>query len=433
MYSLRVFCRGLLSLLGCLAIVACGGGSSESGGAAEDCSIAGQNRFVYEVMQDIYLWNDTLPQVDPASFASPEALLNALRFDLDRFSFITSLAEDQAFFGEGQFVGLGFLHVQTTADEIFVLDVYEGSPAAEGGLVRGARITAVDGRAISEVLAAEGFSAALGPAQPGFMVALSFVAPGSAERTETFTKDIVTIPPVSATTTFDTSAGRVGYFVFRNFVQTANDALDDAFASFIAAGVDELVVDLRYNSGGLLTVAYRLADLLGGATAPGQVLVTLGFNPQNSFRNETVLFSQLAGSIPLQRVVFITSESTASASELVINSLSPFVDVVLIGARTLGKPVGQLAFPFCEKVLRPVSFRFANADGFTDFFDGFPPDCAAQDDFTTALGDPAEEALAEALGYLETGACSATALGLAGDRLAAKPGPPVPWRLREAN
>jgi hypothetical protein len=190
------------------------------------------------------------------------------------------------------------------------------------------------------------------------------------------------------------------------------------------------VVDLRYNSGGLLSVMEVLSNLIGGEITQNQIMYSLEYNANNTSRNESRPFSNLNNSADLPRVVIITTGSTASASEMVINALRPFIEVALIGDTTFGKPVGQLGFVFCEKILRPVSFRTVNAVGDTDFFDGFPPDCAAADDIDTALGDPAEASFAEALTYLQTGACSAAGKAAASTAQAPRPEPVMPGRWR---
>ncbi len=113
--------------------------------------------------------------------------------------------------------------------------------------------------------------------------------------------------------------------------------------------------------------------------------------------------------LSLGRIVFITTGATASASEIVINGLEPFVEVAIVGSTTFGKPVGQLGFAFCERVLRPASFQTVNADGEGEFFAGIAPDCEAEDDLSKPLGDPREASMAEALHLLETGTCSTPA------------------------
>ena len=101
----------------------------------------------------------------------------------------------------------------------------------------------------------------------------------------------------------------------------------------------------------------------------------------------------------------IGTRATASASELVVNALRPFMPVILVGDRTYGKPVGQYQFEFCDKVLAPVSFTLRNANGQGDFFDGFAPDCSAADDISRQLGDTQEASLREALTVIDIGKC----------------------------
>jgi hypothetical protein len=397
-----VVCAGAL-------LTACGGsggGGTTTRADLTGCSVVEQNQFVYEAMQDLYLWNDELPVVDPASFASPQALLDALRVPQDSFSFIRAAATDEAFFGDGQFVGVGLRSDQPEPGVVRIVEVFEGGPADRAGLQRGDRVLSVNGRPIEEILEEEGFSASLGPAEVGVEVDVTWRRPDGRELAATIVKAVVTIPPVAMVSVLDSAAGPVGYMEFRTFVETAAGPLEDAFATFKTAGVDQVVLDLRYNSGGLLTIAELFADLAGGGGAVGQPIYSLEYNAENSFRNETVLFRDRPASLAPQRLVFITTATTASASEMVINALAPFYDVALVGERTRGKPVGQLGVTFCDQVLRPVSFRTVNALGEGDFFDGLPVDCAAEDDLDTPLGDPSEASLAEALHYIETGACS---------------------------
>jgi carboxyl-terminal processing protease len=435
--------RKLLSSLAGSAIVGlvafaggCGGGGS--GGTLvqppSSCTVPEQNQFILAAMQEYYLWNDRLPALDPSAYASPEAFLAALRVPEDIFSYLTSQAEEDAYFGAGQYAGIGFESRQRDG-EVRLLDVYEGSPADVGGLKRGDSILFVEGRPIADILANEGFTASLGPPEVGVTVELGWRDADGSEFSAVFTKAVVTIPPVSSATVLDTAAGSVGFLNFRAFVEPADAALNQAFSDFRAAGISELVVDLRYNSGGLLSIAQVLANLVGGTITQNQVLYTLEYNADKAYLNETRYFSDTPNAVDMQRVVFITTGATASASEMVINGLMPFVDVVIVGDTTFGKPVGQLGFLFCERVLRPVSFRTVNALGNTDFFDGFAPDCQAADDINHVFGDPAEASLAEAIHYLETGACSAAAAAAARSPLpAAKAAAPSSrWKLFDAH
>jgi C-terminal processing protease CtpA/Prc len=401
--ALRRGLRGFTFILG----VTLGGAAPAA--AQADCSVTGQIGFVRDTLREYYLWNDRLPDLDPAAFSSPEAYLQAARFHpLDAsFSYITSRAAQDAFYSESSFVGYGFSSRQVDSREVRVSQVFPDSPAAEAGLARGDRILEVDGRPIGEVIAGGGLTAALGPAEVGLTSELSFVDLRGRERREVLVKRVVRIPTVSQVEILEVGRRRVGYLHFRNFVRPSYGALDLAFQELSGADVNELVLDLRYNGGGLIDVAEHLAGLVGGVSATGHVLTELRHNEGNSFRNRYYRFPEPPSwALELSRVAIITSGATASASELLVMGLRPFLPTVLVGEATFGKPVGQYSFDFCESVLVPVSFRYVNALGEGDFFDGIPADCPAPDDLEHPLGDESEASLGEALHWLATGSCS---------------------------
>jgi carboxyl-terminal processing protease len=372
------------------------------------CSVTGQNLYVRDVLQDLYLWNEFLPSVNPTSFASPEDYLEAVRYrPLDsRFSYITSAAASNAFYSDSQFVGYGF-STSLLGDELRVLQVYPDSPASEAGLARGDTILEVDGRSVRSLVDSGQIGSAFGPSEIGVSSEVLFRSVAGVERRQRMTKRLVTIPTVSLTRAYDVEGRRVGYLFFRNFVRPSVAALDEAFAALSQAGVSELVLDLRYNGGGLVDVAVHLSSLIGGAPTAGQSFATFTHNARNAFRDETLRFADATGPAPtLSRLIVITTRSSASASEGVINGLRPFMPVVLIGDATYGKPVGQYLTEFCGKVLAPVSFSLKNANGEADYFDGFAPTCVAGDGIDRELGDPAEASLAEAFHYIRHGECS---------------------------
>jgi carboxyl-terminal processing protease len=372
------------------------------------CSIPQQNQFVYDKMQEFYLWYEELPVLDPQGFESPQALLDALLFKpLDRLSQITTQAAEEVLFGESQFIGFGFLSM-TVGATVRITDALEGTPSDQAGLVRGSTILAVDGVPIADVLAAPGgFSGALGPAEIGVDVTLQFRNPDGGEVTRTLVKDVVTVPPVTAARVFEVNGQPTGYLVFRNFVEPGIAALDAAFAEFRAAGVTQLIVDLRYNGGGRISVLQHFADLLGSRIAPAAVFAGYAWNDKNSWRNQLLLFgaTPLPSALDLERLVFITTPATASASEVLVNGMPPHVTTVSVGSETFGKPVGETYFRFCELVLRAVSFRTFNSLGENDFFDGIPADCPAGDTLDVAFGTPGEASFDTAVGWLEQGFC----------------------------
>ncbi len=451
--------RFAVTLVAASAVIGCSsssGGQSAAGDNAFPCSLSEQLTAIGDIMEEWYFFNDEPEQqqkyasLSVNNFLTAENLLDYLRYrpeEFDRgFSFITTTAADDQFFGEGQFVGFGF--GSKFVDPPFnanlqVTQVFPDSPAASAGFQRGQRIVAINGRTIAVINAAEGVTAALGPSTEGVSRTFLMRDPGGAEFEVTVARALVTIDPVPSTTIFDVAGAKVGYLDFRSFISTANAALDQAFAEFESQGVSALIVDVRYNGGGLVSTAERLADLIGGVIANGQILSETRFNDAKSALNEFELFRQLTSSLTLlQQVVFITTGSSASASELVINALLPHTVVTLVGSTTFGKPVGQAAFGYCDDLLllRPVTFESVNALGEGQYFDGLDVTCNATDELAFAVGDPNEASLATALQYVETGTCGSvaflskpTAPGVPYQDVPRDPGAPAAERLLGAH
>jgi C-terminal peptidase prc len=367
--------------------------------------------FVRDVLDEYYFWYQELPLLNPANFSGPEAYLEAARYRaLDSsFSYITSREANEAFYGESQFVGFGF-STQTEATELRVLQVFPDSPASEAGLARGDRIIEINGQSVADLVRQGLIGGAFGASEPGVSADIVARSRAGDERRSTMTKRVVTIPTVSLTRTFRVDGRTVGYLFFRNFVNPSFQALDDAFQSLREAGATELVIDLRYNGGGLVDVAVHLASLVGGSATQGRVFATFQHNDKNSALNEDLRFEDAPSqALNLSRLFVITTRSSASASELLINSLRPHLPVVVIGDTTYGKPVGQYGFTFCNKVLAPVAFALVNSEGRGDFFGGIEPDCRAADDPEHDLGSADEESIAEALHFVQRGACRSAA------------------------
>lgn len=400
--------------------------------AQSSCTTLGQTSFVRDTLQSWYLWYQQLPNLNPALYDSPEAYLEAARYrPLDTsYSYITLRAASDAFFSDSQFIGIG-ISTKLVGDEFRVAQVFPDSPASEAGLERGARFLEIAGRSIADYLAKGDLGNAFGPSDIGFTVAVRFLDRDGVERSASLTKRLVTIPTVSQTKIFEVDGKRIGYVHFRNFVTPSTQALNEAFAELKAAGASELILDERYNGGGLVSVAQHLGGLIGGARTTSQVFAVFAHNDKNTSRNSTLRFEDKPQALDLTRLVVIATRATASASELVINALRPFMPVTIVGDATYGKPVGQYGFNFCEKVLYPVAFQLKNAAGQGDFFNGIPADCPAADDIEHLLGDSAEASLGEALYFLKNGRCSAaagaaaTTRALRADRAAPRP---AGWR-----
>lgn len=373
------------------------------------CDVSGQNLFVRDVMSDIYYWYREIPDVDPVTFDSPAAYLEAIRYrPLDEtFSYIASRAATEAFFSDSQFVGFGFSSTFFTPGELRVTDVMPNSPAHDANVARGDRIVEINGRTVEALHGAGDLDGAFGPSEPGIQAEIVVVRGGTRFRAR-MTKRVVTIPTVSATQVYSADGREVGYLVFRNFVTPSYEALNEAFSELRARGVRDLVLDLRYNGGGLVGVAQHLASLIGGARTDGHVFAEYFHNDRNAALNRVMRFEPKPHALGLERLIVITTGASASASELLINALKPFIPVFVIGSRTYGKPVGQYQINFCDKTLAPVSFALRNANGEGDFFGGIPATCQAADDLDRQIGDTREASLREALTVVATGRCSTT-------------------------
>ena len=377
---------------------------------ADACPVDAQKQFVLDAMRDVYYWNDLLPaDVDLDSYASPEALLEDLIAvqPLDNYSYIGLLATDSQFFNEGQYEGFGFSSSFESADDLRFLSIFSGSPAAEAGFARGQQIVRLNGRTVSDIEMNEGVGELFALPSLEFTVR----RPDGSEFTATVNKDLVTIDPVPLTRIIDLPSGNsVGYIVLTTFVGTAHPVFASAFAEFAQAGVTDLVIDLRYNGGGRVDTAELLGDYLAGMANSGLVFSKTQFNDNNSLSNRTALFEEPAASIILSSLVVIATDRTASASELVTNSMFPYANVSIVGSPTLGKPVGQLGIQFCDKILRPTAFETLNANDEGGYFGGLPVDCPVADDILIPVGDDLDPNLVAALYLLENGACPAPAV-----------------------
>lgn len=379
--------------------------------AQGNCSTVGQSLTVSDIMDRHYLWYEFIPEVDPARFASPEAYLDAIRYrPFDRgFTYLASRAATDAYYNDSQFVGFG-LSTRVDGLELRVLQVFAGGPADEAGIARGHRILEINGQSAERLIRDNALDSAWGPASPGVEVDVRFASRDGTEHRRRMVKRPVTIPTIPQTRVFDVGGRTVGYVELRNFVEPSHAAVEDAVAVLRDARVSELVIDLRYNGGGLVDVAVHLASLVGGAAARGQVFAEMRHNDKNRSEDETLRFNDEGTPLELSRLIVITTRSSASASELVINGLRPYLPVTVVGEATYGKPVGQYGFNFCDKTLAAVAFSIVNARGEGGYFDGIAADCSAPDDIDHDLGDPAEASLAEALHYAGTGSCSAAAV-----------------------
>jgi len=343
-----------------------------------------------------------MPDRDPENYASPVELLSSLVYtELDRWSYITTKQELEAYYSAGEYIGFGVGLAFDTNDQLWVTFVFDESPLRAFGVDRGWRITAIDGT----VPTPSNTNSLLGPATAGITKTFILQNPSQQTVTATVTKETLAMNTVLMDSVYTRDIGKVGYFVLKGFIGPTIDELDEIFTNFQAEGVTDLIIDLRYNGGGSVATAAHLADLIAG-NSNGQVLGTYAHNDKHTAENESILITQQANSLSLSRVVFITTRNSASASELVINGLFPHMEVTLVGDDTYGKPVGMYAFtsPSFDWAFVPICFRILNSNGEGDYYDGIPVDIEATDGINYAFGDLNEPSLNAAIGYLEGGA-----------------------------
>jgi len=372
-------------------------------------------------MRDYYLFAEQVPRVRPEDFDSDVAILEALRVDPpDRYSYLADEAEYDALFEEGETFGLGWRLVRTGPDTWLFARVLPGSPLDRAGVARGDRLIAIDGIAPAAFaeLTAEEQDRRLGT--PAAAVDVTFTIESAVlGRYETTVRaepfPLVTVPDVRVLEREDGT--RLGYLHLTEFLETSMPELSRAFETL--AGVDELLLDLRYNGGGRVSVAGQLAGAVAGRLVEGEVFARFRHNATYACLDQHIDFEQSFAALDLPRVFVLTSERTCSASELVINALEPFIDVVTIGRRTCGKPYATSPRRSCGRVLNALEVRMENSVFVGDYVDGLEADCGADDDPSRPQGRPGDPLHDAVLAYIDTGACAL----LAGSDDAAKLSP----------
>lgn len=399
--------------------------------ASGGCALRARQDWLTAQMNEWYLFPDTLPSSpNPAGYATLEDYLDSLTAVAraqrkDRyFSYVTSVAEENAYYSSGATAGLGVRLAFDSTNHLRVTEAFEGAPALAAGIDRGTDILAVGSsvatlKTVTSMIAQQQYGVldqAFGDSTPGTRVVLRIATAGGT-RDVTLSKAQYEIEPVSTRYGYrviDDGGRKVGYVNLRTFIATADDQLRTAFGAFKAQGVTNVIVDLRYNGGGALSTAETFTDLLGGGRSTADVQSHVTFRPSKSSENETINFAREAQAIAPARIAFIGTGDSASASEYVMNAFVPYLhgNAALIGTNTYGKPVGQIALdnPACpDDRLRVIAFALENAARQGDYFDGMASrmeaTCVASDDLTHDMGDPAEASTAAALNFLAGRSC----------------------------
>ncbi|MBK7655087.1 MAG: peptidase [Betaproteobacteria bacterium] len=423
------------------------GTDPNTGGAYADVqgTLELEKAWVRSWLDETYLWYTEIPTITGTNYSTVVSYFDALKTPAttasgnpkDKFHFTYSSAEWYALSQAGESIGYGieWKTVSSTPPRSIVMtQVAPGSVAALAGLARGATVLMVDGADLVNGNDVNTLNAGLFPSKGGERHTVVVKDAGaSSSRTVVLTSGPVTTVPVQNVKTIDTASGNVGYMLFNDHNYPSEALLINGISALKAAGVQDLVLDLRYNGGGLLDVAAELAYMIAGPQTSGKVFERSMFNDKNPFKltdaetvtpfhSSAVGFSATRGQtlpyLGINRIYVLTSSRTCSASEAIVNGLrGAGIEVNLIGDTTCGKPYGFYPRDNCGTTFFAVQFQGFNHLGFGDYSDGMVPTCRASDDYTRQLGDPAEGQLAAALSYRASGMCPAYVATSAKDRL----------------
>lgn len=422
-----------------------------------------ENNWLRSWSNDTYLWYDEIVDVNPASFFNPISYFDRLKtfaesspgVPKDKFHFTYDSAAWAALSQSGVSVGYGVTWATLAAvpqRDVAVAYSEPNTPAGNAGLAHGDRIIAIDGWDVvndNSSAAVAAINAGLFPESAGEVHEFEVLdlETQTTRLVDLTSGNVTSIPVQNATIVNSPGGATVGYLLFNDHLATAEQALIDAVDSFVATpgGIDDLVIDIRYNGGGYLVIASQLAYMIAGSAATlGRNFEFTSFNDKYPTTNpvtggpivplpfigETVGLSAPITNPPTQlpaldlsRVFVLTGGSTCSASEAIVNGLRGVgIEVIQIGETTCGKPYGFYPTDNCGTTYFTVQLRGVNDAGFGDYTDGFtpsgsssstntsPPGCRVPDDFDHRLGDADEARLAMALYYRDNGSCPVTPL-----------------------
>jgi carboxyl-terminal processing protease len=351
------------------------------------------NEYIYEQFKDWYLWYNQIPEIDPNGIETQEALIDSIKNPLDRWSFSASLTEINKLLDGGEYTGFGGGLILDADNKIKISFVYKNSPFGRAGVDRGWEVVSVNGYTSDDI---KNIETALSSKE---LVSFELYDLNQIKHSFSLKKEAISINTVLYSNVINSGNSKIGYFVFDSFLGTSVTELDSVFSRFKNENIDELIVDLRYNGGGLNNIANQLTAEIGGLKVKDKVISKLKHNDKHSDTDTSQKSTFKGVSLELNRVYFITTRQTASASELVINNLSPFMEVNLTGSNTNGKPVGMYVFSVqkLDLAILPICFKITNALGNGDYYDGLQVNTNEVDDLSHAWGNPEESMLKSVL------------------------------------
>ena len=387
--------------------------------------------FVWQGLNKYYLWQEQVADLSDTrfeksvsytnatsknyvdylkNFSSPEVLFKQLLSPEDRFSFIVKDIDEleNSFQGISLSTGMDYAlaRIETGGVVGYVRYVLPSSDAEKQGVKRGDFFDSVDG----EKLTLNNYQKLLFNQNPSLTFGFFKVVDKQIVPTESKTLSQLPLQenPILLHKTLNRNGKKIGYLVYNSFVSKYDKELNEAFAQFKADGVSDLVLDLRYNSGGSVQTAIYLASMIKG-TDTHKVFVKQASNKKmaNYWNREYNFENNISGTpiqaLNLPKVYILTSKRTASASELIINGLKPYLTVVQIGDKTVGKNLASITLKDKTQgskwAMQPIVLRSENAAGFGHYETGLLPDFEIKEDVRNlgVLGDENEPLLAKAL------------------------------------
>jgi len=386
-----------------------GAGSSSSNNNGMACDLPTMRKWVNDNMNDYYLFADQVPTVRLSDYDDVESLIKALRVaPFDTFSYIDDAASSTAFFEEGKLFSFGWRLKWTSQQDLQFTMINPNSPVSKFDVRRGDFLRAINGVSVIDITN-EQINQFLGTGDDVVSPTITVQRGTGPTFDVTVTKATFQLQTVLETDVVQEGNQRIGYLHFLSFLETSAAELDAAFQYFASENINELVLDLRYNGGGRIDIAGKLASQIAGSIVRNKTFTSFEYNKKYAADNVSFGFPDEPLALDLNRVFVLTTGNSCSASELVINSLRPFIDVVTVGGTTCGKPYGSRSDEACGKAMHALRLSVVNSDGVGNYYDGIAADCPLDENLNDTLGTPTEALFSSAIEYIRSGSCLALA------------------------
>lgn len=371
----------------------------------EQCSIEDINARVDFAMRDYYVYYDQVPNVNLNDYDDPDTLIRDLRVDPDIYSSVADAADQNALLNEGRSGGFGFWFNRAGDGVVRFRDIQIGSPAFDEGILRGDEVLEMNNISIEDITDDE-FYDALDPDNAPVNL---FIRTASDEPRSVLVDfadyNWKTVGQIERYENTNSALPVIGYLPISIFLGPTQGEIDLALEDLQdAGGFDELIVDLRYNPGGFIRVAKHIASVVGGAAVENEVFYKDRWNDKYAANNNTEYFDEVEKPLNMPRVFVLVTQYSASASEMFINTLKPYIDVVVIGGVTGGKPFTSQANDYCGKSIFAMHSLRTNSVG-VSVAGGIQPDCVVSDNWETPANSVQDPLVNTVLNYMATSTC----------------------------